>query len=391
MRSRRATIGVAAALAFMASVVLPPAGAGAQTTYKIEAGRVFSKVSAESMRFLPSAIDVHRRDVLHFTSPSVHTATLLPVGEDLVDWFETNAVLGSTGPYALIRPDPDDGPTSFKFTNAAFFATDETCGGPGQPACTFDGSSVLNSGLGFSDFSVDVDVAPGNSFWVVCLIHGPSLRLRVNVVPNGQPASDPVALAAANAAAIEQDKNAARTLRNRFSDRRTSHLAPGGGRVWDAWAGVDGAHVSVYGMFPGRLVVQKGDTVQWHFDSLVFEDHTASIPVRVAEPIADFFEPFCDPDGDAGPGPDNPPDMPNPPFCNDPTEVEMELHDRFTLPEGNDLFAGRSHLETSGVLGANTILGDPDWELTFTKRSPDGGFRYMCMIHTGMRGRVVVR
>ena len=391
MRPPRGTLAAAVGLAFVASLVLPPTGAGAQTTYEIEVGRVFSKVSAESMRFLPSAIDVHRGEVLHFTSPSVHTATFLPVGEGVVDWFEANAVLGSSGPYSLIRPDPDDGPTSFKFTNAAFFPTDETCGGASQPACSFDGSSVLNSGLGVSDFSVDVDVAPGNSFWVVCLIHGPPTRLRVNVVPNSQPASDQAALAAATAEAIQQDKNAARALRNRFIDRRTSHLAPGGGRVWDAWAGVDGAHVSVYGMFPGRLVVQKGDTVQWHFDSLVFEDHTVSIPVRVAAPIADFFEPFWDPDGDLGPGPDNPPDLPNPPFCNDPTEVEMELHDRFTLPAGNGLFAGRNHLETSGVLGANSFLGNADWELTFTKRSPDGGFRYMCMIHTGMRGRVIVR
>jgi len=42
------------------------------------------------------------------------------------------------------------------------------------------------------------------------------------------------------------------------------------------------------------------------------------------------------------------------------------------------------------VLGANSILGDPDFELKFTKRSSSGGFQYMCMIHTGMRGRVVV-
>ncbi|MGH2529857.1 MAG: cupredoxin domain-containing protein [Actinomycetota bacterium] len=389
MRSRRATVGVAAGLAFVAGLVLPPTGAGALTTYEIQAGRVFSRVSAESMRFRPSAIDVHQGDTLHFTNPSVHTATFLPVGEGVVDWFEANAVLGSSGPYSLIRPDRDDGPRSFKFTNAAFFATDETCGGPSQPACSFDGSSVLNSGLGWADFTVDVDVAQGNEFWVVCLIHGPPMRLKVTVVPNAQPASAPAELAAANAAAIQQDRNASRALRNRFIERRTSHLASGVGRVWDAWAGVDGAHVSVYGMFPSKLVVDKGDTVQWHFDSLVFEDHTVSIPVRVAEPIAAYFETFCDPDGDGGLGPDNPPDMPDPPFCTDPTEVELELHDRFTLPRGNGLFGG-APLETSGVLGANSILGDPDFELKFTKRSSSGGFRYMCMIHPGMRGRVVV-
>ena len=55
---------------------------------------------------------------------------MLPVGQGVVEWFNANAVLGSSGPFALVRPNPDNGPTAFKFTNGAYFATNPLCGGP---------------------------------------------------------------------------------------------------------------------------------------------------------------------------------------------------------------------------------------------------------------------
>ncbi|TMK27638.1 MAG: hypothetical protein E6G61_11380 [Actinobacteria bacterium] len=313
-----------------------------------------------------------------------------------MEWFDTNATLGTSQPYALAQPNPDNGSTAYKFGNNAIFPTDSTCGGPTQSPCAFDGTTVLNSGIpvffdGPMDWTVTVGAAPGDSFWVVCLVHGANMRMKVNVVATSAPASDPAALDTANAQALAQDTASAAALNAKYSAKQTWHVK-GNHRVWDAWAGVDNRHVAVYGMFPRTLKVAKGDTVQWHFDSLTFEDHTVTFPSDKARKIANFFNPVCDPDGDAGPGPDNPPDMMDPPFCTDPTQLEIQLSDKFVPKLGDGTVTGRE-LESSGVRGAGSsaLGGDANYNLRFGATSSGTGFKYICMIHPFMRGRVVVR
>lgn len=391
--ARRSMLRLVPLVAVLATLVLPVGTAGAQTTYEVEVGRFLEGAPAESQRFLPWRIDVHQGDTLHFSSQSFHTATFLPVGEGPVAWFEDLATLGTSQPYALVQPDPDDGPTSYKFGLGAFFPSDQTCGAPGLPACSFAGSSVVNSGVPLDaplDFSVQVNAGAGSSFYVVCIVHGPDMRLRVDVVASGTPASDPGDLADAVDAAVEQDTDSALALHARFSGARSSHVRPDGTRVWDAWAGVDNGHVALLAMYPQRLRIGVGDRVQWHFDSLTYEDHTVTFPIDRARAIAAGVGiPACDPDGDAGPGPDAPPDLAEPPFCSDPTQLELELHDRFVPPAGNGVFLGRD-LESSGVLGANSPLGDGNYVLRFPRASTDGPFKYLCLIHPFMRGKVVV-
>lgn len=391
MRSRRGLrLGV---LALAVGLLVPAGVAEAQTTYQVTVGQFLEGgAPAESDRFFPGAITVHQGDTLHFKSPGFHTATLLPVGQGPVEWFDTQATLGTNQPFALVQPDLDDGPTSFKFGNAAIFPTDQACGAEGQTACSFNGTSVLNSGAPFFgplDFTATVNVSAGSSFYVVCIVHGAQMRMRVDVVGASEEASDPADLRAANRAALEQDIDTAQALHARFSARQRSHVTPDGRRVWDAWAGVDSGHIALLAMYPQTLRIDKGDSVQWHFDSLTYEDHTVTFPIGTAREIVRNAPLVCDPDGDAGPGPDTPPDMEEPPFCADPTQLEFELDDRFVPPAGNSVFRGND-LESSGVLGSNSPLGDANYELRFSSRSPNAGFKYICMIHPFMVGRVVV-
>ena len=390
MRTHRKTTLLV--LTFAVGTVLQGGVAQGQATYDVRVGQFLEAApSAESMRFFPGDIDVHEGDTLHFTSDGFHTATFLPTGAGPVEWFDSQATLTTEQPFALIEPDEDDGDDAFKFNNEAIFASDPSCGGPGQPACSFDGSSELNSGAPFFaplDFAASVDVGADSSFYLVCIVHGPNMRMKVDVVGAGEPASDPDDLEEQNAAALEQDIDTANALHERFRGRRTSHPAAGGGRVWDAWAGVDSNHVALYGFYPRKLRIDKGDRVQWHFDSLSFEDHTVSMPRGTAMEIVRNAPIACDPDGDAGPGPDNPPELEEPPFCNDPSQLEFEIDDRFIPPSGNGRFRG-SDLESSGVRGANSP-GDENYVVRFPVRSPDAGFTYICLIHPFMRGRVVV-
>jgi hypothetical protein len=55
---------------------------------------------------------------------------------------------------------------------------------------------------------------------------------------------------------------------------------------------------------------------------------------------------------------------------------------------GNGAFRG-ADLESSGIRGANAP-GDQNYAVRFPKRSPDAGFKYICLIHPFMRGSVVV-
>ncbi len=388
----RRTPVLAGVLALIAIVILPATGAGAATTFDVGVGGFLRNAPAESMRFLPGSIDVHQGDTLHFTSQGFHTATLLPVGAGVVDWMDANATIGTAGSYSLVQPDPDTGPNAYKFGNTAITPT-QGCGGANQPACSYDGTAVVNSGAPFFtngiDLSTTINASVGSSFWVVCLIHGPNMRMKVNVVASSSPASDPAALDKANKHALAQDEDSAAALTAKYSQKQTWHAAPNGHRVWDAWAGVDNRHVAVYGMFPQTLKISKGDTVQWHFDSLTFEDHTVTFPLDKAKKIANNNPITCDPDG-AGPGPDNPPDLMEPPFCGNPAQLEIHFDNRFITPAGDGNLSGGGEFQNSGVRGAFTSIGDANYDLKFGATSSAQGFKYLCMIHPFMRGRVVV-
>ena len=59
------------------------------------------------------------------------------------------------------------------------------------------------------------------------------------------------------------------------------------------------------------------------------------------------------------------------------------------LPQGNGTVTRRKDLESSGVLGSN-VPGPAAYDLTFARRL-DGPYKYLCLIHPFMRGRVLVK
>ena len=349
---------------------------------------------ADGMRFYAPELNVHQGDVINFVWAGFHTATLLPAGEDADAWVAANATqIGQ--PFSVIALDPDDtgldtgssaAKSAVKFNNAVAFPSVFTCGAQANP-CTYDGSSVLNSGLPLAEdateFAAEINAAPGNSFWVVCLLH-PNMRLKVNVVAADQPATTQEEIDAFADATIAQDSDEAADLHKQLQKPRKKN------GVWQAYGGVDGDGFALLGMYPAKLTIRKGDKVRWRFDRLPFELHTVSFPFKkAAEIIRNDFAPACDPDGDAGPGPDGPPEN-EATICNDPSQVEIEFEPRTIHQYGNGKFNGND-FETSGVRGDFAPSTDP-YTLKFTKTSNKKGFRYLCMIHGGfMDGRIVVK
>ena len=403
MRRGKRRFAAVTAVALLAGALVGTAGpARAQGTLDVQVGAPLFELAggapAEGMRFMAPTLNVHKGDTLNFAFAGFHTATLIPKNTDVQAWLDANAS-GLDEPFNDIVLDPDDtgldpgsseAKPAVKFNTAVALPSDPTCGFAPGPACSYDGSEVLNSGLPFSEeptaFSTVVDANPGDSFWVVCLLHT-GMRLQVNVVANNEAATTQEEIDAFRDTTTVADAEAAANLHARHVNRRVKRNG-----AWQAFGGMDGDGFALLGMYPAKLTIKKGDRVRWRFDRLPFELHTVSFPKsRAREIIQDDFVFACDPDGDAGPGPDNPPDTEAPPFCNDPSQFEIEITAFTAHQYGNGVFRG-GDFETSGARRSSAGGNSAPYTLKFAKRSSKKGFKYMCMIHGGfMDGTVVVK
>lgn len=382
---------IAACVALLVpAVLLPVYSAHAQAEgYHVQIGAFHEGSPSETMRFLPSRLRVHQGDTITFSSESFHTATLLPAGVDAQSWVDDN-VIPQDGPFAPFTADPDEGVGALKFNNAVAFPSNPTCGADTAP-CAYDGSELVNSGVlvfGSGSFTTTIDAAPGESFWVICLVHQ-AMRMKVTVVDDAEPASSQAEIDAAAAEQVALDADEAAAMHHRLISKRSKHVTASGKRVWDAWVGFDLPGISLFAMYPKKLPIAKGDTVRYHFSSLEFEVHTATFPLAQGLEIAnESFIPSCDPDGDAGLQPDGPPEVEGPPFCTDPSQLELDLDIRM-MDHGDGVLRSASDFENSGVRG--DFLSRASWDLKFRSKSPDKGFQYVCMIHPFMRGKVIVK
>ena len=394
MRNSR-KVAFLAALAILAGLLVTPLTAQAQSAFSVRVGGFLgaSGAPADGMRFYAPAMRVHAGDTITFKLRGFHTATLLPANTDVDSWVRDNA--GGVGkPYSFVALDPDE--TSgekphTKFNSATIFPTDPTCGASDN-ACSYDGADTLNSGafIDTPSFTASIDAGVGDVVWVVCLIH-PQMRLRIEVVAGGDATTTQEQIDAYKDKTIASDGDAASALDNKLSARSTKHVTASGEVIHDAYAGFDGPGFALLANYPHKVVVRKGQRVRWHFSGLRYEDHTVTMPFKRAKAISGRDgAPVCDPDGDAGPGPDNPPDTEGPPFCNDPSQLEFDISNTFAYPQGDGVHK-RGDLDSSGVEG-NIHTGKSPYTLKFTKTSSKDGFRYMCVIHGGfMDGNVVVK
>jgi plastocyanin len=399
MRKASKRVSMLAVLAVLGGMTVVAPSASAQTTYQIRIGtvRLPDIRTGASMRFFPRRITVHQGDSLHFTTRAFHTATLLPVGESAEEWIDDNAS-GTDQPFNAFVNDPDDGAGALKQSPDVLVSNREDCGmfgGGGD--CTYDGT-FLNSGAALDspqlDFTAVVDVAPGQSFWVVCLIH-PHMRMRVDVVAAGADTTDQADIDAQRANQIAADNDWALATDRRL-ERQTSHRTASGRTVRDVFQGVDNRFASLNETYPKRLTIRRGQRVRWHFNQLVSETHSATFPPdfeRWFERI-ETFHLVCDPDGDMGPGPDTevgPQDPP--PFCPGGfPQVELDFEPRSAEGAGNGVVSNRGGLENSGIRGDATKRFE-SFNVRFTRRSGRRGpFVFFCFFHNGsMATRVRVR
>lgn len=400
--TRWASLAVAAGTIAGVSAIPATTAQAAATTLNIQEGgdALVHGTPFESMRFLaPGPLLVHKGDTLTFTIAGFHTVAVLPAGQSATDWTQDNAtgVAGPTSTYSPIVLDSDDAtnPPTLMFNNNMAFPTDPNCGTATTP-CAYDGKSLVNSGLpapgstGAPTFSVTVNANPGDSFWVICMIHH-MMQMRVEVVSDTTATTTQSAIDTYKAQTLAADHEEAAALIPKLQKQTGRTVS--GHKVWDAYAGYDGDGWGLDAMFPTKLHIIKGQTVRWHFAQLTHNIHSVTFPRSAANTYAndDFAGQNVHCEGANG-GPDTAPDAPPPTFCTSGLQnFEAEIRGAAAVRMGSGKYNGTGY-HSSGVEGEEAGIVTT-YDLKFTKVSPKhGGFKYACTVHGAMMtGHVYVK
>jgi plastocyanin len=222
--------------------------------------------------------------------------------------------------------------------------------------------------------------------------------MKIQVVGNNEPATTQAEIDTARASQLAEDQEWASAMHAKMKDKRSSHVAQDGTRVWDAWAGIDNDHASLNQFYPRKLKVKKGQRVRWHFSQVLNQIHTVSMPFpAIFNQPPELFGSFeCDSPG----APDQPAPPPaseeQNPVCPEGTTLEFEFAE-FLTGLGNGTWASRNDVEHSGFRGADLqhvsppLASKTPFTVKMNKATGKKPMEYICFIHEGMFGSVSVQ
>jgi plastocyanin len=392
MRIRRATALITGGLLGLQLVGAPAVGAASPIT--ITADRPQSVPAGHLWGFndfFPRTLSVHRGQTIVLAIAGFHTVTLLPAG------VGPNAAMRSMG---FLTPDADDttrnpnGSTHSENYLPAAFPMPGGCGTSAAP-CAFNGTSPVSTGLPLAGpvppTSVNV-TAPLGTYRFICLVH-PKMTGWLNVVARSKPATTRAQVAAKIASQAAADRRAGFAA-EAIANIPVSHRNADGTRTWllTAGTGSPDGHVAVNEMLPRKVTIHKGDRVAWVSRS-VNEPHTVTFPRDIQTDIV----PLCEGAG----GVDTPatPTVipPTGPFdfacgAGPPDELENDggngvrrLHSPSTVADSGMI---ASAAELAGF-GLPATAANARWSVR-TSTAVKGTYTYVCQIHDGMDGKIVI-
>ncbi len=341
--------------------------------------------------FFPRSLRVRQGQTIGFDIQGFHTATLLPKGVTAAQDLRTNGV---ATPDEDLAPNPN-GTTHVALDFPAIFPTSTTCGNAANP-CPFDGSQVVSSGAPLGPptgpFMVKVVADPG-TYDLLCRIH-PGMKGRITVVGRHGDATDAGDVAAAVAHQVRADVRAGLAAEAKAS-AGASRRNRDGTTTWFVTPGVSDPdrHVAVLEFLPRDITIKPGDKVLWRMRESN-EPHTVTFPT---DQDTDML-PLCETPGGA---PDDPafptvipPSGPQDFACPGGAPVEVE----FGGGNGVSSVASPTTVADSGLMGTRRLahaFGLPSsavltsWTVSFTGATP-GTYTYVCQIHDGMEGTIIV-
>jgi plastocyanin len=319
-------------------------------------------------RFFPHAIKVHQGDIITIAwngTDFPHTASFVNTA-DPTAWRQQQQAPGAT--YAVAVPDTavgGDDPDETVLNPTVLFPSPFGCGTAAAP-CAFDGTSVVSSGLLFSNpsaqptFSVRV-TAPVGHYSLLCLIHG-GMEISVDVVSADRSIPSPAQVAAqaareaARANGIDAPKADAQA-----QQVQTATIA-GGHTRWSISAGGFYKQVSANEYPDAGLTLRVGDQLQVNG---LEEIHTATFPLSAASTVP-FTLSQCE-----VPGPDTP--ATSPADCASPSQFQVALNNQAVAPTPSNELVDPAAFVNGGLIATGQSS-------TFVAVAP-GTYTMVCLVH----------
>ena len=373
------------------------ATSAASPLFTITADRVSAVPAGHKWAFndyFPRTATIATGGTFQFANEGFHTATLLPAS-----WTEAadNDVNG------IAAADIDDTGRNLNGTTKVLEnvlgvmpVPAQGCGTEASP-CVFDGSSIVSMGAPLAGppapFVVTVTAPPG-TYVFHCRVH-PGMAGSLTVVAAGASGTSTSASADAAATAQASADVADGMTAEAAASTAAVKVNSNGTRTWTLHVGTSdpAGHVAVLDMLPRKVTIKPGDTVVWRpLD--VNEPHTVTFPKDINTDSA----PLCE-----GPGGKDTPATPtvNPPTgpfdfaCNGHPADEIE----FGGGNGVTTVTSPKTVSDSGLVAYRTEAAGFDlpasgalssWTVRFTGAKA-GTYHYVCQIHDGMDGTIVVR
>jgi plastocyanin len=327
-----------------------------------------------------------------------HTATLLPASWSVAADNDVNGAGAADIDDTALNPNGTI-KTEERLAVVMPVTPAQGCGTPDAP-CVFDGTGIVSMGISFAGppgppapFVVTV-TAPAGTYSFHCRVH-PWMAGTLNVVAAGAPgvttAADADAAAATQAAADVAAGMAAEAAASKAGRVKHSN----GTSTWTLTVGTSdpAGHVAVLDMLPRKITIKPGDSVVWRPRDRG-EPHTVTFP----KDLHGADVPLCE-----GPGGKDTPAIPtvNPPMSPFDFGCNGRPADEFEFSGGNGVttITSPNTVSDSGMVAYWTEAAGFDlpsqaflssWRVTFAGAKA-GTYHYVCMIHEGMYGTIVVR
>jgi plastocyanin len=357
----RVRITTAAGLGACACLLAFPAAGMAKTKTVLvgtgKAAKSFQKVGADVNGFFPSGITIHKGDSVRFEPGGFHNVDLPKRGGG------TTALISPTGTTVTGSNDEAGQPFWFNGQPDLSFTPSLFTGGYGKKL-TYNGRKSLNSGLPLAAKvkPMTVKFTKTGKYTYYCDVH---IGMKGTVTVKAAKRSIPSAKqdAATTKAELKRDLKIAKALPRTKTPSSTVDV------------GAAGPHgVEYYGMVPGTITVNPGDSVNFRMSKGSFEDHTATFGPGNPETEPKSYL------GTLAAGINPPKFDPRSVYSSDPPGASSAV--LTALTHGNGFW-------NSGIM--DTSSKSPLASSNSVTFGQSGTYNYYCLIHPFMHGTVVVR
>jgi plastocyanin len=344
--------------------------------------------------YFPRTATIAQGSTVQLDNQGFHTTTLLPSSWTVAADNDVNGIAAADIDDSVSNP---NGTTHVEARLGGLMPVPAGGCGTADAPCTFDGSSIVSMGAPLAGppapFFVTVTAAPG-TYAFHCRIH-PSMQGSLTVVAAGAPGTTTAASAEAAATAQAAEDVTAGLAAEAAASKAAVKVNKNGTRTWTLTAGTsdpDG-RVAVLDMLPRSVSIKPGDTVVWRALD-VNEPHTVTFPKDLNTDLAPMCEGPGGRDTPAAPG-HIPPQGPFDFVCGDRPADEIE----FGGGNGVTKVTSTKTVSDSGIVAAGAFMAGfdvpatgarPTWTVTFPG-AKKGTYTYVCQIHDGMEGKIVVK